>query len=159
MSLFKYFKSTSLFCNNCNSVHFCSVSQWWEQWVVTSSLEHWMWTFIHFMYIAIYIANNNEFWATIGVDHAKLVLSCHVSNLLKALCSFSNTPSEMWLCDYVITSYLLRVLWTDINYEIYFYEILLSQKIRLFMKILKTSYTLSCSFVIKPWRDLLWPLY
>ena len=39
VDLFKYFKSSSLFCNDCYSLHLiCSMSQWqwWEQWIMTS---------------------------------------------------------------------------------------------------------------------------
>ena len=35
VSLFKYLKSCSLFCNDCHSVHFCSMLQWQGQWVMT----------------------------------------------------------------------------------------------------------------------------
>ena len=48
--------------------------------------------------------------------HVKLIHSYHVSNLLKTLHSFSNTPSDTRFCGHVITSYLcILINWYEIT--------------------------------------------
>ena len=47
-------------------------------------------------------------WAKIGASHARLIPSCHISALLKALYLYSDTSSDKWLYDHVVTSYIRR---------------------------------------------------
>ena len=92
---------------------------------------------------AAYIASDNKLWAKIGADHAKLVASCHVSNLVKALHSFSDTPSDMWLHEHMIASYLFlcfyKLIW---NYKIYFLQkFTFTEKSDFLQKFYTRSYT------------------
>ena len=53
VNLFKCFKSSSLFCSDCHSLHFCSMSQWqWQGQRITDFSEHWVLTFPQYACIA-----------------------------------------------------------------------------------------------------------
>ena len=59
--------------------------------------------------------SNNVLWAKIRACYAKLVPSCYISTLLKALPLTLYLFSDTWLYDHVVTSYIAMILWTDVE--------------------------------------------
>ena len=76
--------------------------------------------------------SNNGLCAKLRADHARLVPSCHVTALIKALHLFNNTSSDTWLYDHMVTIATYMFLWTDMESGNSFLQNLLSQKIRLY---------------------------